>query len=214
MPKKSLRRPGAVLGIIIAASALMLASCAPRAERPAFDQSQSLEINDIAHYLDSLKHLEASFTQSGSFGEGSGLIWLDRPGKLRIDYAGPQSSVMVANAGRLVVFDRHTRATTTMSVSRTPLGLLLAPVIDLSTDVTVTSLTHEQDGTQITLQKTSAPSQGTLTLALGGHPRRLIAVSVVDARGRVLTMSLYNLRSDPVLTPDLFANPATPPPAT
>ena len=121
---------------------------------------------------------------------------------------------MVANGGRLIVFDRHTHATTTMSVSRTPLGLLLAPVIDLSTDVTITSLTHEQDGTQITLQKTSAPGQGTLTLALGGHPQRLLAVSVVDARGRILTMSLYDLRNDPVMTPGLFANPGTPPPAT
>ena len=214
MPKRKFHSRAAALFTLVAMSMAGLTSCAPHAGRPVLDQFQAREINDIAHYLDGLKHLEASFTQSGSFGEGGGLIWLDRPGKLRIDYAGPQSSVMVANGGRLIVFDRHTHATTTMSVSRTPLGLLLAPVIDLSTDVTITSLTHEQDGTQITLQKTSAPGQGTLTLALGGHPERLLAVSVVDARGRILTMSLYDLRNDPVMTPGLFANPGTPPPAT
>jgi outer membrane lipoprotein-sorting protein len=144
----------------------------------------------------------------GDRGQRRGLIWLDRPGRLRIDYAGPEARLMIANAGRLAVYDRRTHATTTMAVSRTPLGILLAPVIDLSTDVTILGIQHSEGAVQVTLQKTSAPGQGSLTLTLREAPLALSSVTLVDARRRALTMTLSDLRTDPAITPALFAPPA------
>lgn len=185
-----------------------LPSCTPQRTPPALGQADTREIDAISTYLNGLNRFEARFIQTGDLGEGGGLIWLDRPGRLRIDYAGPQASLMVANNGRLAVYDRRTHATTTMAVSRTPLGILLAPVIDLSTDVTILAIQHTEGAVQITLQKTSAPAQGTLTLTLSEPPLALSSVTLVDARRRSLTMTLSDLRTDPAITPDLFAPPA------
>jgi len=196
------------LGLAIALAACASA-CTPPAPAVTLAQPDAAEIQDIAAFLNRITRLQASFVQTGDLGAGSGMIWLDRPGHLRIDYAGPDSSVMVANAGRLLVFDRRTHATTTMAVSRTPLGILLAPSITLDGEVTVLGLRHIAGQTQITLRRTSLPGQGTLSLAFLDHPRTLTSVTLVDARGRSLTMALSGVRTDPVITPGLFASPVS-----
>jgi outer membrane lipoprotein-sorting protein len=194
------------LAIALAAG---LCACTPPAPAVSLAQPDAAEIRDIAAFLNGITRLQANFVQTGDLGTGAGKIWLDRPGHLRIDYAGPDSSVMVASAGRLMVLDRRTRATTTMAVSRTPLGILLAPSITLDGDVTVLGLRHVAGQTQITLGRTSAPAQGTLSLAFLDHPLVLTSVTLVDARGRSLTMALSGVRTDPVITPDLFASPSS-----
>jgi outer membrane lipoprotein-sorting protein len=119
---------------------------------------------------------------------------------------------MVISGGRVRVLDRGTGALTTMPLSKTPLAILLAPTISLEGAVTVTALHHAQGGLQVTMQKTGAPAQGSLTLYLSEAPLRLNAVTVTDSYQRSLTLSLTDMDTAPALTPDLFKAPV--PPAT
>ena len=167
-----------------AAAILAIGLSACQAPPPVVEAPvDAAEVQGIAGFLNGLTRLQANFVQTGDLGDGAGMIWLDRPGHLRIDYAGPDSSVMVASGGRVVVTDRRTHAVTTMAVSRTPLGILLAPSITLTGDVTVLAVKHLAGQTQIILRRTSAPAQGTLSLAFTEHPLVLTSVSLVDARG-------------------------------
>jgi outer membrane lipoprotein-sorting protein len=168
------------------------------------------DVRRVQDYLNHTQRFEAHFVQSGAYGPGAGLVWLNRPGNLRIDYEGPGARLMVISGGRVRVLDRRTGALTTMALSRTPLGILLAPTIDLSGPVTVTSVQHPAGALAVTLEKTGQAGQGSLTLYLAEMPLRLQAVTVTDAYQRSSTLSLSDIDTAPVLTPDLFAAPVGP----
>ena len=165
----------------------------------------------VTAYLNSIPRFEAHFTQTGAFGPGAGLVWLDRPGHLRLDYEGAGSRVMVITGGRVNILDRSNGALTTQPVSRTPLGILLAPTITLDGPVTVTALVHGgvpgAPVLDVTLTKTKAAGQGSLTLELADRPLRLLAVSVTDPYQRTLSLRLTGIDTAPALTPALFEAP-------
>jgi outer membrane lipoprotein-sorting protein len=165
------------------------------------------EIAAASAYLNGLTRFETRFEQSGAFGGGSGLVWLDRPGHLRVDYAGAGSRVMVISGGRVTVLDRGTGAITTQPLARTPLGILLAPDISLSGPVTVTGVQHFPGAVQITVVKTGQATQGSLTLTLGEAPWRLEAVTVTDPYARQLTLTLGDLDTQAGIAPGLFQPP-------
>ena len=197
---------------IKAASGLLLllaAGCTP-GPRPALGTADLDDVGRVTAYLNALPRLEAHFSQSGNFGPGAGLIWLDRPGQLRIDYAGAGSRLMVIADGRVRILDRASGALTTMPVSRTPLGLLLAPSISLSGTAHVDSLVHQGGQIRLVLSRTGQAAQGSLTLDFADAPLRLEAVTVTDSYGRMLTMQLSGIDPSPVLTPELFQPPSAP----
>lgn len=188
---------------------LLLSACSAPPPPPKPTAAEAAEIDRITTYLNSIPQITARFIQSGSFGPDSGVVWVDRPaGDLRVDYAAPDQRVMVIANGQVEIVDRSNGATTTMPLSRTPLGMLLTPTISLSGAVTVASLRHDRGIIQITLQKTDQPAQGSLALTLTDQPLRLIAVTVTDPYHRTLTMNLTDIDPAPALTPQLFQPPA------
>lgn len=196
-----------VRGAAIAANVtimLLLAACAV-APKPQLTAADTADIDRVAAYLNGIPRFEARFIQFGSFGQSSGVIRLDRPaGDLRIDYPDADGRTIVIANGQVQIVDLSRDSTTTMAVSRTPLGMLLTPTINLSGAITVEGLTRLPGMIQITLRKTDQPSQGSLTLTLADPPLRLIAVTVIDARQQTLTMHLADINAAPKLTPDMF----------
>jgi outer membrane lipoprotein-sorting protein len=189
---------------------LLIAACSV-APAPQLTATDVADVDRVTAYLNGIPRFEAHFVQFGSFGPDAGLIVLDRPaGHLRIDYADPAGRVMVIANGQVVILDRGNGSTTTIPVSRTPLGMLLTPSISLSGEITVASLVRQPGAIQITLTKTNHPSQGSLTLTLTEAPLRLAAVTMSDAERRTLTMTLSGIDTTPRLTPDLFQPPALP----
>jgi outer membrane lipoprotein-sorting protein len=194
----------ATLGLLLAAA---LAACMQK-QAPTLSRADTQDLDRITDYLNALPRFEAHFEQTGSFGPGAGSVWLDRPGHLRVDYAGPGARVMVITNGRITVLDRSNGAVTTQPLSKTPLGLLLAPTITLSGPVTVNSLQHLDGGAlRLVLARTGQPGQGTLTLDFAEAPLRLRAVSVTDPYGRLLTLALSGIDPAPRVTRELFVPP-------
>ena len=140
--------------------------------------ADAADVDRVTAYLNSIPRFEAHFVQFGSFGPDAGLILLDRPAAhLRIDYADPAGRVMVIANGKMIILDRGNGSTTTIPVSRTPLGMLLTPSISLSGDITVAAVDRPPGAIQLTLIKTQHPAQGSLTLTLAEKPLRLASVT-------------------------------------
>jgi outer membrane lipoprotein-sorting protein len=183
---------------------LLFAACTT-APKPQLTAADTAEVDRVAAYLNSIPRFEAHFIQFGSFGQDAGVIRLDRPaGDMRIDYAGSEGRIIVIANGQVQIVDQSNGSTTTMPVSRTPLGMLLTPTLNFSGAVTVTKVVKQPGIIQITLEKTNQASQGSLTLTLADQPLGLIAVTVVDAHQRTLTMHLSKIDLAPTLTPSMF----------
>jgi outer membrane lipoprotein-sorting protein len=184
--------------------AVTLTACATSAPDLRLSDDEKNEVTQIGQYLDGLKSFQANFFQTGAFGDGTGTVWLDRPGHLRMDYAGSHAKTLVANNGQLIVFDGATSGTTTMPLSRTPLSMLLTPSIRLSGTVAVTAYRHRAGLCELTIEKADAPNQGSLTLLLSPSPLTLREVLLTDAYERTLVMRLSDMHLNPRLTSDLF----------
>ncbi len=194
------------VGLLATMLAACIAACTPL-PKPTLSSDDQSDLDRIAAYLNAMPRFQARFTQSGDYGPGAGLVWVDRPGNLRIDYQGAAARVMVIAGGRVHVLDRGNGATTTMPVSRTPLGILLEAPLHLDGTVHVDGLQHGPSTLRLTLSKTGAPAQGSLTLDFNDAPLLLRAVSVTDAYHRVLTMQLSGIDTNPALTQALFVVP-------
>ena len=191
----------ACLSLAVAASGCMTKTA------PVLSGTDQDDLSRVAKYLNATQRFEAHFLQTGDYGTAAGLVWLDRPGHLRLEYQGPGARVMVINGGRVRILDRSNGALTTQPLSRTPLGILLAPEIHLDGDVRVDGLVHEGQSLTVKLSKTGAAGQGSLTLQMADHPLRLLGVSVTDPYRRTLLLTLTDIDTAPVLTPELFAPP-------
>jgi outer membrane lipoprotein-sorting protein len=155
-------------------------------------------VTQITDYLNGLQHFTAKFSQAGPDGYSEGYVWLQRPGKLRVEYVRPAPKLMLANHGRLLLVDRTTQATTSLRLSRTPLDILLAPQITLSGTVTITALQRQASGLQLSLIKTDAPGQGTLILRFTADPLALEGLTVVRD-GQTTAFNLSDMNRDTLI---------------
>ena len=181
------------------------ARAAPASLSPA-DQGW---VDRVAAYLNGVTTLKARFLQIAADGATTqGTAWLDRPGRMRFEYDKPSPLLLVANGGSVVFRDSKLDQTTSVPLARTPLGLLLAPDIRLSGDVTVTGFSHANAQVQVTLSRTASPSDGSLTLVFSETPFALRSWTVVDAQNRETRVDLYNVAIGGALPDTLFTLPA------
>lgn len=166
-------------------------------------------IDRVETALNGLTTLKARFLQVDSAGRTTqGVAWLQRPGRMRFQYDKPSDLLLVADGTEVVFHDPKLDQTTTIPLDRTPLGLLLAPVIRLSGSVTVTGFAHGDGTVQVTLERSASPSDGSLTLVFSETPFALRSWSVVDAQGRDTRVDLYDVATGGTFPPTLFQPPA------
>jgi outer membrane lipoprotein-sorting protein len=181
---------------------MLLAGCVVRTA-PVLSADDQQVVAQVQVYLNGLRQFHTQFTSAGTSGDSNGALWLDRPGRLRVQYMHPPKLLLVNN-GRLLLADEDTGATTEMPVSNTPLGILLADRIELSGAVTVADVRREHDFVQLVLVKTARPGQGSLTLEFGIRPLVLRGVVVRDGSGRLDSLNLGQIVRDTTIHPDLF----------
>ena len=176
-----------------------LAGLAP--DRPAMAQARPLTAQDradigrIERYLVTLRTLKGRFLQIAPDGGSSeGTAWIERPGRLRFDYDPPAPFLLVAGHGVVMFHDRKLDQTSQFLIGQTPLGMLLAEKVTLSGDVTVTGIERQPGLLQVSMIRTGAPGDGTLTLIFADNPMQLRQWSVVDAQRLETRVSLFNVQ--------------------
>jgi outer membrane lipoprotein-sorting protein len=153
-------------------------------------------VAQIEAYLNDQKGLTADFLQVASDGSTrTGRAWLERPGKMRFEYAPPDQQLLVAGFGLLVYHDPDLDQTTNIPLESTPLGILLAKHVDLTSgNVVITNIQQQQGENDITLIRKGRAAAGSLTLSFSTDPLALRQWVVNDAQGRQTRVSLYNVK--------------------
>ncbi len=170
------------------------AGAAADAVPATLSEADRTDLARIETYLNGLTTMESRFLQFSEGGVAEGRIMLDRPGRLRIEYAPPVPVLMIANNFLLMYHDTQLKQTTFLPVSETPAALLIDDDIMFSGDVTVTAFERTPKAFRITLEQTDAPDTGSVTLMFEDAPMRLAKWRVIDAQGTVVDVSLLEPR--------------------
>lgn len=182
-----------------------LAACQYAPPAHTFGGEDSAALARVQAYLNSMRTLQARFEQVSANGTVTvGTLWMQRPGHLRLQYAPPSPLTLIAADGTVLLFNASTAATTTMPLSRSPLGILLADEITLSGPVTVTAVRHLPSQLQVSMVRTAEPSQGSLTLLFNQPALTLRALRIVDAHGQSTDFMLFQLHSGVSIDPSVF----------
>ena len=163
------------------------------------------DIGRIERYLAGLHTLKGRFLQiAPDGGTSEGTAWLERPGRLRFEYDPPAPFLLVAAHGVVVFHDRKLQQTSQFPIGQTPLGMLLGETVALSGSVTVTGIDRQPGLLEVTIIRTGAPGDGSLTLVFADNPMQLRQWAVVDAQRMETRVSLFNVQLGERFDPKLF----------
>ena len=160
----------------------------------------------IEKSLNSIRTMEARFLQVTSTGEYSeGQIYLNRPGRMRIEYDPPVLVTVVADGANLIYIDKEMNQTTAVLLSLTPAELILRDKLSLTSDeILVTGFMRSPGIIRVSLVKADGPLEGQLTLIFSDAPLELRKWAVTDAQGVKTTVSLLGPRFGVKLDSALF----------
>ncbi len=174
---------------------------------PAAWAADKLPLSEISKYLNGLKSVQTTFTQVNDDGSlSTGKLWLQRPGKMRFEYDPPNSAVVLANTGTVMIFDpKSNQPPEQYPLRRTPLSLVLDRNVNLGRANMVVG--HDFDGTAtvVTAQDPKNPETGRIELMFTSDPVELRKWVVHDEVGSQTTVLLGPLDKGGRLDQSLFS---------
>ena len=178
----------------------------PAPAKPFVPMDPLAAIQKANAYFNAATNLIGDFVQIGPDGSRSeGKIYVQRPGKLRFEYAPPATLEVVADGLSLAVHDRKTATKDVYFISQTPLKFLLKDQIDLNRDVKLIEVKSEPEAVSI-LVEDKATFGGTSQIKLIFDPAKftLKQWQVTDPQGYETLVSLFNVDLSKKPDPRLF----------
>ncbi|MEM9524682.1 MAG: outer membrane lipoprotein carrier protein LolA [Pseudomonadota bacterium] len=168
--------------------------------------SAKISLADLSRYLNGLKTVRGAFTQINADGTlTTGLLYLNRPGRMRFEYDPPDRSLVMAGGGQVAIFDpKSNTPPEQFPLRRTPLNIILQRNVDLGrTDMVVA---HRDNGntTSIVAQDPEHPEYGNIELVFSANPIQLRQWIVTGQGGDQVTVILGEVTEGMRLSASLF----------
>ena len=165
----------------------------PAAEAPIMDRETAIERANA--YLNGANTFVADFVQIAADGRRSeGKLSVQRPGKMRFEYAKPATLEIVADGTSVSIEDKKLATQDLYFIKQTPLKFLLKSNIDIAKDVKVLNVEGDQKTITITIED-KATFGGTSRIKLMFDPKTfaLRQWQVTDPQGYETLVSLFNI---------------------
>ena len=197
--------------LLALAAAALFAGTAPTlpagtasAQTASMSAADRAAVNQASAYLQGLSGARGRFVQTDARGQVSrGTYYLQRPGKLRLEYDAPSRLLIVADGRRINVSDPRLKTFNSYPQGSTPLSLFLGRTIDIDRGA-VTSVTRTGHGFSINARDRSNPRLGYITLSFSGSPIQLREWTVVDGKGQRTRVQLTSMTRASGFSPSLF----------
>ena len=173
---------------------VVVSAVAINAELASAVSAAPVEAKTIADHLSSVKSMSGDFVQSGPRGERTkGRFFLQRPGKIRFNYAGQSAVSVIADGKSLVVYNKKLKTSRLYALSKTPLKLLLDNQVNFSGN-RLKSI--KEDGAQVIvkLADKSAFGNSSITMVFDRESLDLRRWSLTDERGLTTTVTISNVK--------------------
>ena len=156
---------------------------------------QNLLKAKIEDFFVNLNTLEADFLQvSPSGNASSGKIYLDLPGKLRLDYIQPNNLLITSKGFWLVIQDRKRKSTNNIPLQQTPFSIILDNKINFSNKKIVLNLKNTFGIISLKVQLAENIKAGELTLEFSDNPFLLKKWIIKDIIGDETTVLIQNTK--------------------
>ncbi len=173
---------------------------------PVLAVAEQLSLDEISGYLNGFTSATSPFTQINDDGTlSTGTLYLQRPGRARFEYDPPDSAVVVAGGGTVVIHDpKSNQPPESYPLKRTPLSIILAQTVDLNRADMVVAHGYDGTATVVTAQDPENPDYGRIELMFTDAPVELRKWVIHDAGGGRTTVILGALETGVELSNDLF----------
>ncbi len=178
---------------------------APAPAGAAFSERDVADIARIEAYLNDIRSLRARFVQvAPNGGLAEGVLSLQRPGRVRFEYAPPTPFLVVGDGEWLFFYDSQLDQITRVKISMTPLKILLDDRIRFGGRAMVAGVQRSPGVLRVEVLDRKKPDDGAVTLVFSDSPLLLRQWLVTDPRGLVTSIYLNRMEVNLPLDPALF----------
>jgi len=204
----------AALWLTLPASAAVPAKASPTravssqatdgAKSPSLTPAQIVARADA--WFNSAVTMECDFVQIGPDGRRTkGRLYVQRPGRLRFEYASPATLQIIADGTSVAIRDRKLATQDVYFIWQTPLKFLLDDPIDLNRDTKVVAVQSDPQSVSIFLEDKTT-FEGTSHIRLFFDPKTfaLKQWTIIDPQGYQTLVSLFHMNLKAKPDPRLF----------
>lgn len=171
--------------------------------------AEKIPLSELSRYLNALTTAEAEFTQINADGSiATGRMFIQRPGRVRFEYAPPERSLVIAGGGQVAIIDvKSNQPPEQYPLKRTPLNLILAANVNLAQAKMVVGHFEEGTTTRVRAQDPEHPEYGSIEMVFTAKPTELRQWVITDDSGSQTTIILGEMVKGGNLSPSLFSIP-------
>lgn len=175
---------------------------------PLIGEQQAKAVQRINAYFNGITNLQGSFDQVDSTNKHtSGRFYVQRPGRIRFDYAPPSALRIVADGAFLAIEDLDLKTVEKYPIKSTPFRLLLTDAVDLGRDARIVGVESEEGTLAISLEDNGGDAAGTIKLTFDNGPElRLKQWLITDAQGLTTQVTVDNIVSGRKVAADFFTS--------
>lgn len=196
--------------LVAAVLVLTLGAAAPAgAQDTGLTPADRAVVERVEDYVRGIDTLRARFVQQnpdGSFYTGT--FYLDRPGRMRLEYDPPVPYLYVSAGHWLTFWDAELEQRSDTPIGSTLADYFIREDVSLSGDLQVVDVHRESGLTEISVIQAGDPGAGRLVMVFSGQDRlQLESWVIFDPQGRTTAVTLTERERGVALDRDLFVAP-------
>jgi len=170
----------------------------------ALEKNQSAQ-SQIKKFFRSINTIEANFIQVSPSGNvTNGKIYLDLPGKLRIDYKNPNNLLITSKGFWIVIQDREAKTTNNIPLKSSPFSILLEKKSFLNNENFITDYDISAGIISLKIKSKKTNNQESIVLEFLENPFSLKKWIIQDSFGENTTVLIQNAKYNNKLSHLLF----------
>ena len=179
---------------------------AANAPTPLIGAEQKAAVARVNAYFNAMTNLQGRFEQfDPSNKRTTGRFYVQRPGKIRFDYAPPSALRIVADGHSLSIEDSDLKTVEKYPIKSTPFRLLLGDSVDLGRDAHIVGVEMQNDELAISLEDRGGGARGRIKLSFYSNDGlKLKEWMITDAQGLSTRVIVNNVVAGRKVAIDFF----------
>ncbi len=147
-------------------------------------------------YFNGMSSFVGDFVQTNEDGRSyKGKLMVERPGKMRFDYAPPAKILILSDGSTVAVIDERLRTKDRYPIGQTPLKFLLEDKINLSRDLRLIKAKADDSQASVMVEdKTTFGGTSRITMLFNRATFELTGWRVTDGQGVTTSVTVSNIR--------------------